>query len=49
MLDPTSQKPPANLHIEYLNTYIWDSHVLQGCSITVENAWAVLGRNGMGR
>jgi branched-chain amino acid transport system ATP-binding protein len=50
MPEPTSQESPASLHIEDLHTYIGDSHILQGCSLKVENECvAVLGRNGMGK
>jgi len=50
MPELSSQKPPAGLHIEDLHTYIGDSHILQGCSLFVENECvAVLGRNGMGK
>jgi branched-chain amino acid transport system ATP-binding protein len=50
MLEPASQSSPASLQIEDLHTYIGDSHILQGCSLTVENECvAVLGRNGMGK
>ena len=38
------------LEIQDLNTYYGDSHVLQGCSLTVgKECVAVLGRNGMGK
>jgi len=38
------------LEIKELNTYYGDSHVLQGCSLSVGNECvAVLGRNGMGK
>lgn len=50
MPEPASQKSPASLLVEDLHTYIGDSHILQGCSIKVENECvAVLGRNGMGK
>lgn len=50
MLEPSGQKSPVSLHIEDLHTYIQDSHILQGCSLKVENECvAVLGRNGMGK
>lgn len=38
------------LEIRDLNTYYADSHVLQGCSLTVgRECLAILGRNGMGK
>ena len=38
------------LEVRDLNTYYGDSHVLQGCSLTVgRECVAVLGRNGMGK
>lgn len=38
------------LEVQDLNTYYGDSHVLQGCSLTVgKECVAVLGRNGMGK
>lgn len=50
MLEPTGRNSPASLHVEDLHTYIGDSHILQGCSLLVENECvAVLGRNGMGK
>ena len=50
MPELSSQQAPARLHIEDLHTYIGDSHILQGCSLKVENECvAVLGRNGMGK
>jgi len=39
-----------NLTIGNLHTYIGDSHILQGCSLTIgKECVAVLGRNGMGK
>jgi branched-chain amino acid transport system ATP-binding protein len=50
MLEPATQQSPAGLHVEDLHTYIKESHILQGCSLRVENECvAVLGRNGMGK
>ena len=50
MPELSSQQAPASLHIEDLHTYIGESHILQGCSLKVENECvAVLGRNGMGK
>lgn len=41
---------PIKLEVKDLHTYYGDSHVLQGCSLTVgEECVAVLGRNGMGK
>jgi len=38
------------LHIRDLQTYIGDSHILQGCSLDVgEQCVSLLGRNGMGK
>ena len=38
------------LHINDLQTYIGDSHILQGCSLDVgEECVSLLGRNGMGK
>jgi ABC-type branched-subunit amino acid transport system ATPase component len=38
------------LEITDIHSYYGDSHVLQGCSLTIENECvAVLGRNGMGK
>jgi branched-chain amino acid transport system ATP-binding protein len=41
---------PAKLEITNLNSYYGESHVLQGCSLSVgKECVAVLGRNGMGK
>ncbi len=38
------------LDIDDLNTFYGDSHVLQGCSLSIgQECVAVLGRNGMGK
>ena len=40
----------AKLEITNLHSYYGESHVLQGCSLTVgQECVAVLGRNGMGK
>jgi len=51
MRDPVINKTHANLlEIRDINTYYGNSHVLQGCSLTVgKECVAVLGRNGMGK
>jgi branched-chain amino acid transport system ATP-binding protein len=47
MADSTKE---VRLEITDLNAYYGDSHVLQGCSLTVgQECVAVLGRNGMGK
>lgn len=49
MSEPLSDHP-MNLEISELQTYYGDSHVLQGCSLSVgSECVAVLGRNGMGK
>jgi branched-chain amino acid transport system ATP-binding protein len=49
MLEP-SGKDRAGLEIENLHSYYGESHVLQGCSLSVgQECVAVLGRNGMGK
>ena len=41
---------PSRLEVTNLHSYYGDSHVLQGCSLTVEaECTCVLGRNGMGK
>src|SRR5271166_5680198 len=41
---------PARLEVSDLHAYYGKSHVLQGCSLTVDQGCvAVLGRNGMGK
>jgi branched-chain amino acid transport system ATP-binding protein len=43
-------EPPALLEVKGVEAYYGDSHVLQGCSISVgRGCTAVLGRNGMGK
>jgi branched-chain amino acid transport system ATP-binding protein len=43
-------EPPALLEVSGIEAYYGDSHVLQGCSISVgRECVAVLGRNGMGK
>ncbi|MCD6577306.1 MAG: ABC transporter ATP-binding protein [Anaerolineaceae bacterium] len=51
MSDPVINKKQENLlEIQNINTYYGNSHVLQGCSLTVgKECVAVLGRNGMGK
>jgi branched-chain amino acid transport system ATP-binding protein len=50
MPEPTNLIQQAGLQVEDLHTYIRDSHILQGCSLRVDNECvAVLGRNGMGK
>src|SRR5665811_2161687 len=40
----------SRLEVTNLHSYYGDSHVLQGCSLTVEaECTCVLGRNGMGK
>ncbi|MBA4419554.1 MAG: ABC transporter ATP-binding protein [Anaerolinea sp.] len=40
----------ANLEVSDLQTYYGDSHILQGCTLSVgQECVAVLGRNGMGK
>ncbi len=46
----TTAAHPARLEITDLHSYYGESHVLQGCSLTVgQECVAVLGRNGMGK
>lgn len=50
MPQPTSTNLQVRLTVEDLHTYIGESHILQGCSLTVgRECVAVLGRNGMGK
>lgn len=51
MRDPVINNTHANvLEIRDINAYYGNSHVLQGCSLTVgKECVAVLGRNGMGK
>ena len=45
-----SHSEDHKLEIVDINTYYGDSHVLQGCSLSVgRECVAVLGRNGMGK
>lgn len=49
MPEPTANQP-ADLEITELQTYYGDSHILQGCSLSVgQECVAALGRNGMGK
>ncbi|MDX1416998.1 MAG: ABC transporter ATP-binding protein [Candidatus Promineifilaceae bacterium] len=50
MSEKTTANPHNGLHIDNLQTYIGDSHILQGCTLDVGDACvSMLGRNGMGK
>jgi len=48
--EPINGNPHNGLQINDLQTYIGDSHILQGCSLNVgKECVSLLGRNGMGK
>jgi branched-chain amino acid transport system ATP-binding protein len=50
MIDHAAEADQIRLKVQDLNTFIGDSHILQGCSLEVgEECVALLGRNGMGK
>jgi branched-chain amino acid transport system ATP-binding protein len=50
MSEQVNKRPGEGLYVDDLQTYIGDSHILQGCSLKVGNECvSLLGRNGMGK